>query len=83
MTTSQLNIVEIFHCHLGAKGQIGQRLSRAGPAFVEIDVPVFRGLQLLSHAKCPQAPRLLEIKKLYYICFDTPKKNPTKTKTKK
>lgn len=37
-------------------------LSRAGPAFVEIDAPMFIGLLLLSRAKCPQAPRLLEIK---------------------
>lgn len=62
MTTSQLNMVDIFHCHLGAKGQIGQRLGRAGPAFVEIDAPMFIGLLLLSRAKCPQAPRLLDIK---------------------
>lgn len=50
MTTSQLNMVDIFHCHLGAKGQIGQRLSRAGPAFVEIDAPVFIGLLLFTGA---------------------------------
>lgn len=74
MITSQLNMVDIFHCHLGAKGQIGQRLRRAGPAFVEIDAPVFIGLLLLSRAKCPQAPRLLEIKILYtYILIFYPK----------